>query len=71
MEYFSVSSGTIQSVGYEAETMTLAVTFLNGTEYQYYGVPAEVVEQLRVAPSAGRFLNETIKKAGYSYARVR
>lgn len=71
MEYFNVSSTTIQSIGYDAETMTLAVSFLNGTEYQYYGVSAEVVEQLRQAPSAGRFLNDNIKKAGYSYARVR
>ena len=71
VEYFTVSSGTIQSVGYDAETMTLAVNFTHGTEYHYYGVPPEVVEQLRVAPSAGRFLNEQIKKAGYSYARVR
>jgi len=51
--------------------MTLAVVFLAGTEYHYYGVPSEVVEQLRTAPSAGRFLNEHVKNAGYSYARVR
>jgi hypothetical protein len=50
MEYFAVSSSTIQSVGYDAETMTLAVGFVNGTEYHYYGVPPEVVEQLRMAP---------------------
>jgi KTSC domain-containing protein len=71
MEYFTVSSSTIQSVGYDSETMTLAVSFTHGTEYHYYGVPPDVIEQLRVAPSAGRFLNEQIKKAGYSYARVR
>ena len=71
MEYFSVSSTTIQSVGYDADTMTLAVIFTAGTEYHYYGVPAEIVDQLRASPSAGRFLNESIKKAGYSYARVR
>jgi hypothetical protein len=71
MEYFSVSSSTIQSVGYEAETMTLAVSFNDGREYHYSGVPPEVIEQLRVAPSAGRFLNEQIKKAGYTYTRVR
>jgi hypothetical protein len=51
--------------------MTLAVNFVNGTEYHYYAVPPEVAEQRRVAPSAGRFLNDNVKKAGYSYARVR
>lgn len=71
MEYFNVSSTTIQSIGYDAEGLTLAVSFMNGTEYQYYGVPPEVVERLKVSPSAGRFLNEEVKKAGYAYARVR
>jgi hypothetical protein len=71
MEQIPVSSGTIQSVGYDSETMTLAVSFSSGTEYHYYGIPSELVEQLRVAPSTGRFLNEYIKKAGYAYARVR
>lgn len=71
LEYFTVASSTIESVGYDQEALTLTIAFANGTEYQYYGVPPEVVEQLRVAPSAGRFLNENIKKAGYSYARVR
>jgi len=45
MEYFAVSSSNIQSVGYDPETMTLAVIFVNGTEYQYYGVPPDVFEQ--------------------------
>lgn len=71
MEYFAVSSSTIQSIGYDAETMTLAVCFVQGTEYHYHGVPADVVEQLRLAPSAGRFLNEHVKNAGYTYTRVR
>ena len=71
MEYFTVSSGTIQSAGYDAEAMTLAVIFTSGMEYHYYSVPLEIVEQFRAAPSAGRFLNENVKKAGYSYARVR
>lgn len=71
MEYFTVSSTNIQSVGYDPESMTLAVNFASGTEYHYYGVPADVVEQFRQAPSPGRFLNEQIKKAGYAFARVR
>ena len=71
MEYFNVASSTIQAIGYDSDALTLAVSFVNGTEYHYYGVPPEVVERLKVSASAGRFLNEEIKKAGYSYARVR
>ena len=71
MEYFSVSSTTIQSVGYDPQTMTLAINFNSGAEYHYYSVPPELFEQLRMASSAGQYLNEYIKKAGYAYARVR
>jgi hypothetical protein len=71
VDYFTVSSSAIESVGYDPKTMTLAIGFANGREYHYYDVPPEVVEELRAAPSAGRFVNEHIKTAGYQYARSR
>jgi len=71
VEYFAVASSAIESMGYDHQAMTLAIEFTNGREYHYYGVPPAVVEQLRAAPSAGRFVNEHIKTAGYPYARIR
>jgi len=71
IEYVTVASSTIESVGYDPESMTLAITFRDGREYHYYNVPASVFEGLRTASSPGRFLDTEIKKAGYGYARVR
>lgn len=71
MEYTSVSSSTIASVGYEPDTQTLAVSFHNGREYHYYSVPETVYEGLYTAPSPGRYFDSYVKKAGYTCARVR
>jgi KTSC domain-containing protein len=70
MEYVSVSSSTISAIGYEEASNTLGVRFHNGTEYHYFGVPQDVLEAMRSAPSVGRFFDHNIKKAGYGYARV-
>jgi hypothetical protein len=70
MEYVAVSSSTVSAIGYDEASNTLGVRFLNGTEYHYFGVPQDVFEAMRSAPSVGRFFDQNIKKAGYSYARI-
>ena len=65
-----MSSSNVSEVGYDDASNTLGVRFLNGSEYHYYGVPKETFEGLRAAGSVGTYLNEFVKKAGYSYARV-
>jgi hypothetical protein len=70
MDYQSVSSSTVSAVGYDDATNTLGVRFQNGTEYQYFGVPQDVFEGLRSASSVGRYFDQYVKKAGYSYSRV-
>jgi hypothetical protein len=71
MDYISVSSTSIEMVGFDPESLTLGVSFRNGTEHHYYNVPPDVFEGLRTASSPGNYLNAYVKKAGYSYARVR
>ena len=70
MDYQPVTSSTVAAVGYEADTNTLGVRFINGGEYHYYGVGAEVFEGLKTASSVGRYLDQYVKKAGYAFARV-
>lgn len=70
MDYVPVSSTTISAVGYDEASNILGVRFHNGSEYHYFGVPQDVFESMRSAPSVGRFLDQNIKKAGYGYARV-
>lgn len=70
MERSRVSSSNIASIGYDNMTQVLEVEFLNGSIYQYRGVPRQVFEGLMSAPSHGSFLDTFVKKAGYPYARV-
>jgi hypothetical protein len=70
MDYVSVSSSAIAAVGYERETNTLGVRYLDGSEYHYFGVPEDVFEGLRSASSIGSYFNQYVKKAGYSFSKV-
>lgn len=69
--YFEVEvdSTNLTKVKYWKNTRTLRVTFTNGSEYDYYNVPADVVQDLITAPSVGNYHNRNIKGI-YSYARV-
>ncbi|MCY3962166.1 MAG: KTSC domain-containing protein [bacterium] len=64
-----VSSSNIRSIGYDTGSQTLEVEFLNGSVYQYYGVPTFLHDEMMRTPSKGRFLNQYIKNA-YPYSRV-
>ena len=48
---------------------TLEVEFRSSRVYQYYGVPANLYEEIMQAPSKGQFLNTHIKDR-YSFSRV-
>jgi len=69
MERYSVASSNIASIGYDGPSQILEVEFLNGSIYQYYGVPENMYDQLMQAGSKGVFLNTYIKNA-YGYSRV-
>jgi hypothetical protein len=65
-----VSSSHLASAGYDPETATLEVEFLNGSIYQVFGVPEEVFHGLMSAPSKGSYYYHHIRKAGYPYSRI-
>lgn len=69
MERYSVASSNVASMGYDEDTETLEVEFLNGSIYQYYGVPQNMYQQFVRAGSKGRFLSTYIKNA-YPFSRV-
>lgn len=66
----SVVSSNVAEVGYDPETKTLEVAFIEGSVYQYLGVPESVYNGLMVAPSVGRYFNVKVKKAGYVARKV-
>ena len=44
MERQAVASTNIRAIGYDDASETLEVEFLDGSVYQYYGVPSHVHE---------------------------
>ncbi|PSG97666.1 KTSC domain-containing protein [Thermoplasmatales archaeon SW_10_69_26] len=69
MKRDSVQSSNIDSVGYDADQMTLEVEFNDGSIYQYFDVPKHVYEGLMRAESHGEFLHQNVKGI-YRYRRL-
>jgi hypothetical protein len=69
MERESVSSSTVASVGYAADSQTLEVEFIKGGVYQYYNVPEPVYQEFMASESKGKFMHVYIKPA-YPCSRV-
>ncbi|WP_035803357.1 KTSC domain-containing protein [Kitasatospora mediocidica] len=71
MQLVPVRSSDLAAVGYDPIASLLEVQFLDGRAYQYSGVPAVVHQRLMTAPSKGRYFDRFVKRARYSWARVR
>lgn len=69
MEKQAVASSNVSAIGYDSDTETLEVEFLNGSIYQYYGVPDHMHARMMQESSKGKFLNLYIKN-NYPYSRV-
>lgn len=64
-----VTSSNIASIGYDVDSQTLEIEFLNGGVYQYFDVPQHVHDELMNADSHGQYLAQNIKGA-YRYSKV-
>jgi hypothetical protein len=60
VETLTVDSTAIREVSYYPDVERLFVEFKNGREYEYFNVPAHVMNGLRDAPSKGKFLNKYV-----------
>ena len=65
----SPESSNITRFGYDETNQVLFVEFNNGSVYQYFDVTQIVFEQMKTAPSKGRFLAQNIKGT-HRYARA-
>ena len=54
-------SSQIHSLGYDAETQTLAVQFHKGGVYHYEGVSPQTFEAMHAHESPGSYLHENIR----------
>lgn len=69
MERNHVESSNIESIGYDSESQTLEIEFLNGSIYQYFDVPEHVYDDLMSSDSQGKYLAHQIK-GNYRYSKV-
>ena len=69
LEMVSVSSSTIESIGYEPGSKRLHVYFLSTEKYVYQGVSQIVHARFMRAPSKGAYLADEIKDK-YKYTEI-
>ena len=61
MRAVRLQSTVIARIAYDEATRVLDIWFRDSGRYCYFDVPGEVYEELRTAPSAGRYFAEQIK----------
>lgn len=64
-----VSSSNVDEIGFDEDEEILYIRFLNGSLYQYWGVPESVYFSFMGAPSMGKFVWQYIR-GQYEYARI-
>lgn len=69
MDRQAVTSSNIGSIGYDVDSQTLEIGFLNGGVYQYFDVPKHVYDGIMGASSHGQYLAQNIK-GYYRYSKV-
>lgn len=69
VEMIPVDSSNVAEVGYDINSQTVYVKFLNQTLYIYKGVPEPEFENLKNAPSVGSYLHRNFKNV-YPYERI-
>jgi len=70
LEVIYVTSSNLVMVAYSHSRKMMRVQFKNGSQYNYYGVPAKVMDTMKKVGSKGRFHYRAIRKR-YPYQRVR
>lgn len=71
MKRVQISSSNLASAGYDVESQTLEIEFVNGTIYQYFNVPESIYSGLMSASSHGRYFSAYIQKGGFAHKQIR
>jgi hypothetical protein len=69
VERVRVVSANIREVGFDPDTNTLEILFVDWGLYQYFAVPEAVYRGLLNAPSAGRYFHAEIR-GKYKFKRL-
>jgi hypothetical protein len=71
MNRIPVRSSNFVSIGYDLATQSLEVEFLHDGTYRYLCVPSSVYDVLVATDCHDAYFDRYVKKAGYSYQRIR
>jgi hypothetical protein len=66
----SVQSSAIDTIGYSEEQQALYIKFDNGVEYIFRDVPSSIYEEMRKAPSKGKYFHSNVR-GHYKYVRLK
>ncbi|HZR29749.1 MAG TPA: KTSC domain-containing protein [Terriglobales bacterium] len=61
MKRLPVDSSALRSIGYDPKSLVLEIEYINGSVYDYYGVPPAIYQEFCEADSMGAFVNFRIK----------
>ena len=70
VEMVYIESSNLQAIGYDEIQQILYIEFKKSGTYQYFGVDKSIYDGFFNADSKGKYFDQTIKKAGYSYAKI-
>jgi hypothetical protein len=69
MERQSVQSSNIAEIGYDSDLSVLEIKFLDGSVYQYLGVPEDIFQGIMSAPSHGKYFHQYVKDK-YNFKKI-
>ena len=69
MDRIAVSSSNLAAVGFDPESSTLEVEFLDGALYQYFDVSESEYSTLMGSESVGKYFSANIRSS-YRYAKL-
>lgn len=69
MDRIPVVSSHISEIGYDVQTMTLEVAYLDGGVYQFFDVPEAIHQELMASESQGKYMHANIN-GNYRYTKL-
>ena len=68
MSIVAVQSTTLVAMAYDVDQQMLQLEFRDQSVYRYFGVPANLYQDLLDAPSKGKYFNRFIRER-FAYVR--
>lgn len=72
MAYWTkVQSSNIDFINYNEPSKTLYIKFVSGSIYMYYGIPKNLWDRFKTAPSKGKFFFRNIRSKPFKFKKIK